>query len=91
MSKIRHEECQSKPHYFEMFLGESIAGGRTELPPKPSFIHRHRGLGDTVAAIIAWFGWKPRKNCGCKKRQSWLNAFFPYTWFRILAAYFGRK
>lgn len=90
MSPVRHEECQHKPHYFEMFLGESVAGGRTELPKKPSVIYRHKGLGDTVAAVISWFGYKPKKGCGCKKRRSWLNALVPYDWLRVIHAYFRR-
>lgn len=75
MSKVRHEECKHKEHYFEMFLGESIAGGNTE-PRK--HVKRKRGLGDTVAAVLAVFGIRKR-NCKCDKRQSFLNRIFPYN------------
>lgn len=40
--------------------------------------YRSRGLGDTLARIFAWFGLKRRKGCGCKRRQKWLNKWFPY-------------
>lgn len=77
MSPVRHEECKNKPHYFEMFLGESIAGGNTD-PPKPPF-KRHQGLGDTVAWVAKKMGFEQKKGCGCKKRQSKLNTMVPYN------------
>lgn len=49
---------------------------------------RHRGLGDTIAAVtkstgidkVANFVAKAagKKDCGCKKRQESLNKRFPY-------------
>lgn len=30
-------------------------------------------LGDRVAAILKWLGFEPWKECGCKRRQDWLN------------------
>jgi len=37
-----------------------------------------RGLGDTVATVLAAVGVKKRKGCGCSKRQAWLNRVVPY-------------
>lgn len=36
MSEVRHSECKNKPHYFEMFLGETQNPCRGSIqPPKP--------------------------------------------------------
>lgn len=83
MSETRHKECKHKPHYFQMFLAESIAGGNRKK------FRRHRGLGDSVAWLIEKIGFK--KKCQrCKKRQSWLNAILPYSWFWSAWDYFRR-
>ena len=38
-----------------------------------------RGFGDTVANTInRYTNIKPKKGCGCKKRQETLNKMFPY-------------
>lgn len=40
-----------------------------------------RGLGDTVAKVIAITSLgsiKPKKGCGCDKRKDILNKAFPY-------------
>jgi hypothetical protein len=37
-----------------------------------------RGLGDTVANVLAKVGIPKWKGCGCSKRQEWLNKHFPY-------------
>lgn len=42
---------------------------------------RHNGLGDTVKWAIEKVSFgriRPKKGCGCGKRQSWLNRHFPY-------------
>lgn len=46
------------------------------------------GLGDTVAWLLVatgimalWYRFRPRKKCGCAKRQSWLNRWCPYPRF----------
>jgi len=43
-----------------------------QLPAGP------RGLGDTIATVLAAVGVKKRKGCGCSKRQAWLNRVVPY-------------
>lgn len=35
MSKVRHEECRTKPHYFEMFLGETKKPCLGHTPAEP--------------------------------------------------------
>ena len=45
----------------------------TNPPEKCHAICAKRGLGDYVAMGLAAFGIKPKKNCGCKKRQMQLN------------------
>lgn len=40
-----------------------------------------RGFGDTVAVWIKKISFgllRPTPNCGCAKRQDWLNRLFPY-------------
>lgn len=37
-----------------------------------------QGLGDTVSPWLAKLGVRPRQECGCKKRQAWLNWVWPY-------------
>ncbi len=40
---------------------------------------RPRGFGDTVANTInRYTNIKPKKGCGCKKKQEALNKIFPY-------------
>lgn len=62
MSKVRHDECQNKPHYFEMFLKESW-----RVPEESN------GLGDRLAALLSRLGIRKRQGCGCEARQAWLN------------------
>lgn len=83
MSEVRHKECRERPGWFEMFLGESIAGGN--LRPRGRAFRRHQGLGDTVAWFLKKLGFRQKKTCGCEKRQKKLNAIFPYNtfWFLI--------
>jgi len=47
MSKVRHAECKSKPHYFEMFLKEA----------------KSVGLGDTVAKVAGKLGIRKCGGC----------------------------
>lgn len=68
MSEVRHAECKSKPHYFEMFIAESVAGGNTTA----------RGLGDSVANGLERIGIKKWRGCRCSRVQKWLNRLFPY-------------
>ena len=52
-----------------------------DLTPPPPWYRRHRGLGDTVAAVLARMGVKEKKKkCGCRKRQEVLNRIAPYNW-----------
>ncbi len=47
--------------------------------PRPRL--NHKGLGDTVKWAIEKVSFgriRPKKGCGCDKRQSWLNHHFPY-------------
>lgn len=48
-----------------------------EIAAKPPS-HRSRGLGDTVAKVLEKAGVKPKRGCGCRKRQAFLNRLFPY-------------
>lgn len=79
MGEARFNECKHKPHYFEMFLGESQTpcGAR---PPKKT---RKRGLGDIIESVLSFIGITPKriekitgKPCGCKKRKEKLNQLF---------------
>ena len=47
---------------------------------------RARGLGDTVADTLEWFGFK-KKRCGggCGKRQAKLNRWFPYRRAKMIS------
>lgn len=73
MDEVRHDECQNKPHYFEMFYNESENGDKpSELSNRP------RGFGDTVANFLHKVGVKKKKGCGCSKRQEFLNKLIPY-------------
>lgn len=78
MSRARHAECQSKPHYFQMFLGE------TKKPCQR--IKRQSGLGDMVAWILKRLGVKKKPGCKCDERQAWLNRIG-----ERLAGWFGWK
>lgn len=37
-----------------------------------------RGLGDTIARLLTWLGFKGWKGCKCRSRQEWLNRLMPY-------------
>ncbi|MFO0899336.1 MAG: hypothetical protein U0836_18075 [Pirellulales bacterium] len=37
-----------------------------------------RGLGDSVARVLARFGVHARPGCGCGRRRAWLNRLWPY-------------
>jgi len=45
---------------------------------------RHEGFGDTIKAFTSFTGIDKfvenitNGNCGCEKRQEWLNKKFPY-------------
>lgn len=65
----------------------AICEGTSGLPPDVEEKYRRnwarpRGVGDTVKAFIdKWIPdcLKPKaEDCGCKKRQEWLNKAFPY-------------
>lgn len=43
---------------------------------------KHRGLGDTVEAVINFTGLGKlvgKSKCNCAKRKAWLNKLFPYA------------
>ncbi|MBX3411563.1 MAG: hypothetical protein KF708_02505 [Pirellulales bacterium] len=48
------------------------------LPSSGDPAQRSRGLGDTVAKLLARWGIKQRPGCGCAARQEKLNRWFPY-------------
>lgn len=82
MSNIRHEECQSKPHYFELFLSESVAGGNTKPRTIVKVFGPSKGLGDTISKMLSRLGIEKKEGCKCSQRQDTLNYLFPYD-FRI--------
>lgn len=84
MHPARQRECKEKPHYFEMFLNESIVGGNTT--PLPVL---RRGLGDWLEAFFQRLGIRPRKGCECNRRKQRINRL----WFWMadrLKMMFGR-
>jgi hypothetical protein len=48
---------------------------------KVATVGRERGLGDTLARWLGWLTFgrlRPKPVCGCKRRQAWLNRWWPY-------------
>jgi len=41
-------------------------------------ISHSKGLGDTVAKVVNKLGFKKTEDCGCQKRQEFLNKLVPY-------------
>jgi hypothetical protein len=57
--------CRTKQAYFDMFQQEA-----NKMPS--------RGLGDIVAKVASFFGFKKKRDCGCGHRQDVLNDLFPF-------------
>jgi len=75
-----HRVCRS----FDLTSSETRAADKQ--------LRSSRGLGDTVAKLIERVSGgklKARRDCGCRKRQAWLNKTFPYR--RSLPENFDRR
>ena len=47
-----------------------------ETPPRRNCVLASRGLGDTVAKVLSWFGIQECGGCGGRRQK--LNERFPY-------------
>lgn len=47
-------------------------------PPDWDESQPSRGIGDTAYKLLRKLGIRPRRRCGCKRRQAWLNRLLPY-------------
>jgi hypothetical protein len=60
-------------------------GGIRQPDIKPKRVNGWaRGLGDVVADVLAWCGFKKRKTCGCTKRQRLLNRLLPFRRAKVV-------
>ena len=75
------EWCQTHPE-FKDGLGITVCPHGYTADKLPTFaVTRSRGLGDTLAAMFKWLGFKTCE--ACARRRDWLNWHVPYGRYSI--------
>ena len=67
-------------HYTCTRCGWSIATARIKVLPLNRSCDRQgvAGIGDILARVFGWIGFRKRSGCGCGKRQATLNRWIPF-------------